>query len=114
MCVCVRSRYDGVHRLLLQFGPHCHLPVQTAVALYKEASHAHGDGRPLPAHHAAAPRDDPAGQRSALVLNSPLTLPLLRNQSPSISSNTATKAGRVIRTVESCSSLCGVGVRSDT
>lgn len=69
MCVCVRFRYDGVHGLLLQFGPHSDLPVQAAVALHKEASHSDGDRRSLPAHHAAAPRDDPAGQRSARALS---------------------------------------------
>ena len=64
VCVCVCFRYHGVHRLLLQSGPHRHLLVQTAVALHKEASGSHGNGRSLPPHHAAAPGDDPAGERS--------------------------------------------------
>ena len=67
VCVRVCFRYDGVHRLLLQSGPHSDLPVQAAVTLHQEAPHSHGHGRPLPAHHAAAPRDDPAGLRSALT-----------------------------------------------
>lgn len=41
--VCVRFRYDGVHRLLLQPRPHRHLPVQAAVALHQEAARSHGD-----------------------------------------------------------------------
>lgn len=63
LCVCFR--YDGMHRLLLQSGPHRHLLIQAAVALHEKAARSHGDGRPLPAHHAAASGDDPAGQRSA-------------------------------------------------
>lgn len=60
--LCLWLRYDGLHRLLLQSGPHRHLPVQAAVALHQEAPHPDGHGRPLPAHHAAAPGDDPAGE----------------------------------------------------
>ncbi len=67
LTVFVCFRYDGVHRLLLQSGSHRYLPVQAAVPLHKEASHPDGHGRSLPPHHAAASRDDPAGQRSAHI-----------------------------------------------
>lgn len=60
-CVC---RHHGVHWLLLQSGPHRHLPVQAAVPLHQEEARCHGNRRPLPPHHAAAPGDDPAGQLS--------------------------------------------------
>lgn len=63
--LCVWTRYYGVYGLLLQSGPHSDLPVQAAVPLHEEAAHPHGHGRPLPAHHAAAPRHDPTGQTTA-------------------------------------------------
>uniref|UniRef100_A0A8C3NRV0 Uncharacterized protein n=1 Tax=Geospiza parvula TaxID=87175 RepID=A0A8C3NRV0_GEOPR len=56
-----RAGHHGVHGLLLLPGPHRHLPVQAALAQHQEEIDASGPGeRSLPAHHAAAPRDDPA------------------------------------------------------
>uniref|UniRef100_A0A674H879 Exportin 7 n=1 Tax=Taeniopygia guttata TaxID=59729 RepID=A0A674H879_TAEGU len=56
-----RARHDGVHGLLLLPGPHRHVPVQAALAQLQEEIDGAGAGeRPLPAHHAAAPRDGAA------------------------------------------------------
>ncbi|KAI4787271.1 hypothetical protein KUCAC02_036577 [Chaenocephalus aceratus] len=52
--------YDGVYGLLLQSGSHRHVSLQAALALHQETPDPHGHGRSIPAHHAAAPRDDPA------------------------------------------------------
>ena len=52
-----------MHRLLLLPGPHRDIPLQAAFTEHQEEDDAPDPGeRPLPAYHAAASRDDPAGE----------------------------------------------------
>lgn len=68
-------RHHGLHRLLLLFGPHCHLSLQAAVSQHQEEDHTSDPGeRPLSAHHAAAPRDDPAGRSGCQAPGEPWLL----------------------------------------
>lgn len=57
------SRHHGMHRLLLLPGPHRDIPLQAAVTQHQEEDDAPEPGKwPLSAYHAAASRDDPAGE----------------------------------------------------